>query len=264
LKLPFLYRAKSFEFYRSDQEKAPVITNPSPFVRTLLEHDFDGWFSEHKRGRDSRVFAYPDEKEIWFLVRHGEPLRREESIFAGKATSICYRPLKYDVVIYDRQRGELRINARLVGEKKLYVELFTKHLFPENTSFSKKKYTLRPLIDEGAEALAIGTVAGIEAITLTELHLAWGGAYSEIEIRKADDLFAAFAARQHTLSESSRPVKAVFEIKFSDCKKPRSVTVRAGNIVQYTRDTDAAAVEEWLDLRGFVERKKVSRHGAVA
>lgn len=261
----FLYRAKSFEYWRVEQDSVPDIAIPTPFVRTSLEHDLDDWFADHKRGRDSRVFVFPlGDDEMWFLVRHGEPFKREESIQGGVASSICYRPLKYDVVVYQRRRGELRINAKLVGEKNLYCEQFGKHLFPEGTSFKKKTYTLKPLIDMGVDALAFGDVEGIESITLTELHLLWGGGFSEVEIRKADDLFAAFAVREYELPESARPNKAVFSIKFNDCKKPRNVTVKCPSVVQYTRDTDAPVVERWLELRGFCESVRVPTNEPVA
>jgi hypothetical protein len=152
------------------------------------------------------------------------------------------------------------MNVKPVGQKNLYLEQFAVHLFPQGTTFSKKPFTLRPLVEMGEEALAIGDVEGIENILMSEVHLIWGGGYNEIEVRKADDLFAAFATRGYRLPKNSRPAKAAFKITFADSEKPRTVVVPSSNSILYTRDTDAPAVEEWLELRGFSEQSRVVEH----
>jgi hypothetical protein len=260
----FLYRARSFAYYQADTPVPPALATPTSATRIALEQCLDEWFIDHKRGGNSRVFAFPNEDEVWFLVRHGEPLKREESIQGGTTTTVCYRPLKYDVIIYRRATGELRLNVKPVGQKRLYLEQFASHLFPQGTTFSEKRFTLKPLIEMGEEALAIGDVDGIDDIKLAELHLMWGGGFKEIEIRKADDLFAAFATRDYRLPQTARPERAVFKVTFADSEKARSVVVRSSNAILYTRDTDAAAVEEWLALRGFLDRSTIVEHEPVA
>lgn len=166
---------------------------------------------------------------------------------------MCYRPLKYDVVVYDQRLGDLRMNCQLVGEKRLYCQKFGQHFFGNPDSFpGKRKYTLEPLREYEVDALACGDIEGIESITLTEIQFYWGGAHGEIEIRKAGDLFAALAARQGRFPDGPRIIKAVFKVKFEDSKTPRSVKIRPGNIAEYTRDSDAALIEQWLELRGFI------------
>ncbi|GIW56162.1 MAG: hypothetical protein KatS3mg082_2566 [Nitrospiraceae bacterium] len=260
----FLYRAKSFEYFQSDAEEPPPFNMPSLEAHRNLERELDDWFEHKKRGRGTRVFIYPKDDAVWFLVQHGEPFKREDSLQEGDVSSVCYRPLKHDVVVYDRRLGELRVNARLVGEKRLYCQQFGKHLFGDETCFpSTSKYTLEPLREYGADALACGDVQGIEWITLTEVHLFWGGAQREIEIRKALDVFAALSERQRELPEHPRIIKAVFKVKFADSKTPRSVTIRPSNIATYTRDSDAALVEQWLELRGFIVHEETTQHEAV-
>ena len=43
-----------------------------------------------------------------------------------------------------------------------------------------------------------------------------------------------------------------FQIKFSDSKTPRTVTLSSGNRAQFKRDDDAEILEEWLIRRGFI------------
>jgi hypothetical protein len=112
--------------------------------------------------------------------------------------------------------------------------------------------------------MACGDIEGLESITLVEVQFLWGGAYREIEIRKATDVFAAFESRDRDLPESPRIIKAVLKVKFSDSKTERSVTIRPPNIAQYTRDSDAVILEQWLEQRGFILHTEVDEHAAVA
>ena len=261
----FLFKPKSFEYSQTDRDEPPVFTSLPAATRRRLERDLDDWFEAKRRGRGARVFAYPDEHEVRFLVRHGEPFKREESLAEADVSSVCYRPLKYDVVVYDRRLGELRINARLVGEKRLYRQQFGKHLFDDENCFpGTAKYTLEPLREYGADSLSCGDIDGIESIVLTEVHYFWGGTQGEIEIRKAADVFAALEARGRHMPERARLIKAVFKVKFADSNTPRSVKIRPSNIAEYTRDSDAAILERWLELRGFIANEEASEHGDVA
>lgn len=249
----FLIRPKSFEYFQSERDEPPEFTMPSPATLSNLECELDDWFERKKRGRNSRVFVYEQGNDIAFLVRHGEPYKREESQDGADVSSVCYRPIKYDVVVYDQRLGELRINAQLVGEKKLYCEQFGKHFFNDEDCFpGKDKYTLEPLREYGADSLACGDIEGIESILLVEVGFFWGGAYRANDVKKADDVFADLAQRQRQLPEGGRIFKAVFKVKFADSNTPRSVTIKPSNVANYTRDSDAALIEQWLELRGFI------------
>jgi len=261
----FVFKPKSFEYYQTDHDEPPVFASLPVATRQRLERELDDWFEEKRRGRGARVFAYPDQHEVRFLVRHGEPFKREESLAGADVSSVCYRPLKYDVVVYDRQLGELRINARLAGEKKLYRQLFGKHLFGDENCFpGTAKYTLEPLREAGADSLACFDIEGIESIVLTEVQFFWGGAQGEVEIRKAADVFAALEARGRQMPERARIIKAIFKVKFADSNTPRSVKLRPSNIAEYTRDSDALLLEQWLQLRGFIINEEAGAHGTVA
>jgi hypothetical protein len=257
----FLLRPKSFEYFQASSDAAPAFIPPSSAVRKQLERELDDWFEHKKRGRNSRVFIFARNNEVAFLIRHGEPFKREESQEGAEVSSVCYRPIKYDVAMYDRQLGELRINAQLAGEKKLYCQKLGEHLFGDRDCFpGKKKYTLEPLREYGADALACFDIEGIEWITLTEIEFHYGGTHNAREVKKADDIFADLDDRGRQLPAGGRITKAVFKVKFEDSKTPRSVKIKPSNVAQYTRDTDAALVEQWLTLRGFMVSKAPSEH----
>ncbi len=261
----FLYRPKSFEYYQTDREKISPFVAPSPTKRLAIEKSLDDWFETKKRGRCAKVFVYPEKDEVRILVRHGEPFKREESVKDADVESVCYRPLKYDVVVYNSFLGELRVNAQLAGEKTLCREQLGHHLFGDAAFFNlDKKYTLEPLREYGLASMACGDIEGIESVTLSEVHFMWGGAYREIEVRKATDVFAAYEARSRDFPEKAGLVKAVLKVKFTDAKTERSVTIRPPNVAQYTRDSDAVVLEQWLEQRGFILHSAVDKHAAVA
>jgi len=261
-------RPRTFEYFsKNGTQQLSLFKPPSRPETRQLESELDEWFERKRRGRGCRVFDFPRAKEVWFLVRHGEPYRREGAIEDGKSTSVYYRPERYDVVVYSTETAELRVHAGTKGEKELYRQKFGEHLFGNKDFFlGEAKYTLEPLRRDGVRALVCADVEGMDWVKLIEVHIFWGGAYSHLEIRKAEDVFAALKAEGGRMPRKPGIVRAKFLVKFTDMKRPRTVTIRAGNIAQYTRDDDSVAVEEWLVRRGFIVKEgdqKRGRAGAV-
>jgi len=83
----------------------------------------------------------------------------------------------------------------------------------------------------------------------------WGGSHNEREIRKADDIFAAYQDRGRKFPAKAPIIKACFRVTFSDSDTPRTVTIKPPNVAQYTRDADSVIVERWLRARGFIVKK---------
>ncbi|NOT00445.1 MAG: hypothetical protein HOP29_07435 [Phycisphaerales bacterium] len=249
----FVSSRRSFDYYQSKALRRPKFESPSRDVLDSLECDLNDWFEKKHRGCDPRVFPFPKDDGVWFLIRHGSPYRREGVLRNGKPEGVHFRPLKFDVLIYDPRIGEIRINAGSVGEKSLYREQFGKHLFGDPDYFPDvNKYDLEPLRRDGKTSLVCVDVPGMEWVRLKEIHFFRGGAYGEIEIRKASDVFAAYMQRGHELPKQPRILLAVFEVKFEDDRRPRSVTIKPRNVAKYTRDADGAMIEEWLTKRGFI------------
>ena len=249
----FLVKPRSFEYYQTEEQPIPEFKEPSTEVLTSLESDLDDWFETKKRGRGSKVFFYPKDDSIWFLVRHGDPYKREGSLEGSQQSSVFYRPEKYDVLIYETAIGEIRMNACNKGEKDTLRRQFGRHLFGDEDYFpSTAKYSLQPLQTNGESSIVCTDVEGMEWVRLKELQFYWGGAEKEIEIRKANDLFAAFHSRDHDIPEKAHIIRASFLVKFRDSKTARTVTIKSSNIALYTRDSDASVIEEWLMKRGFI------------
>ena len=235
--------------------RPPEFTPPTEKDLEKLAADLYGWFERKNRGRGAKIIMCDRADGVWFLVRHGEPFKREESLEGHDASSVCYRPLKYDVLVYAPQIGEWH-QLRSKGEKRLYRETFGKHLFGDEGVFpGTDKYTLDPLRELGEELrrrsqtskASIGSSCG-------EVQFYFAGSPWEIVTRRSDDIFALFNSRAKPFPEGGRIIRATFKVKFSDSKTPRSVVIKPSNIAQFTRDDDSELVESWLQARGFIIR----------
>lgn len=243
----------TFVCFQSAKKPDIVFHDPGRDVINALEKDLDNWFDGRNRGRGSRVIFYPREGGIRFLIRHGEPFKREGCIENGRSSCIYYRPEKHDLLIYQPITGELQIHAGANGETEAYRMLLGRHLFGDDHHFPGiVKYTLEPLKTDGEMSLVCSDIPEMEHVTLREIRYFWGGKYSECEIHKADDIFAVLEDRNEKIPQEPRLIKACFQVKFSDSKTPRSVSIRPSNIAQYCRDSDCDIIEEWLAKRGFI------------
>ncbi|MEO5346875.1 MAG: hypothetical protein H7834_10925, partial [Magnetococcus sp. YQC-9] len=97
-----------------------------------------------------------------------------------------------------------------------------------------------------------GDVEGLEWIRLHKLGIHNGGKYSALDIKKATDLFAYFDDKGIAIHPSSRLVMATFEVKFSNARRSRSLTIYPANHALYTRDEDSTLLEKWMGKRGFL------------
>ena len=160
------------------------------------------------------------------------------------------RPEMFDVLVFDPVLNELRINASSIGEKRLYRDQWGIHLFGGKDYFAEGgKYTLAPLA-EGPDSITCEDFDSMEWIKLVEIHISRGGAYNEVEIRKASDYFAVLEKRGWTL-QGLRLFRAKFQVKFTQQKNPRMLTVKPPRIAQFAHDEDSAVLDAWLQKRGF-------------
>jgi hypothetical protein len=159
----YLIKPRSFEYFQTASKKIPEFKQPTAKTLAALEKDLDDWFEKKKRGRESRVFVYPKTDAVWFLVRHGDPLRREGSLDGGQTSSVFYRPEKYDVLVYEPTIGEIRMHACGKGEKDLFRRQFGRHVSNNEDFFPETgKYTLEPLRNGGDTSIVCTDVDGME------------------------------------------------------------------------------------------------------
>lgn len=274
------YRSKpqKFQSYFAGRTDRPDFACPDAQMLGGLEAALNEWFDFKKKGRGARVFAFPKDDSVWFLVRHGQRIKREGTVEAdGESGSVFYRPEKFDVLIYYPQTGELAINTETKGERKAYCENFGRHLFGDMGFFRfddpVAKYTLAPLFALEREAMACGDVEGLERIRLVELHIMHNSDQDDIEVRRAsEDVFRSLEDQGRRLREeelSIQLVKAKFHATFTGGKE-RTVSIDPPNTASFDRESDNAIIHEWMRLRGFIregdslERQSASDGDALA
>jgi hypothetical protein len=257
------FRQKNFLYYGGANGERKSLPNIDDELRTKIEAALDDWFEQHRRGRRCRVFLFPRERKVWILIRHGLPMRREGSHQEdGSSSSEVYRPQQHDVLIYDAVTDEMAVHANTKGEVKLYLSCLGRLAFGDEEYFPPAdKFSLDPLVEDGANSLICEDVEGLDEIRLVEYRRFWGGAHKETEIRNASDIFAALADRKQELGSKGRLTGAVFKIKFTDSPKERSVTIRPPGNAKYERNEDSELIDGWLAKRGFIPEPELEGDG---
>jgi hypothetical protein len=250
----FFQKRKSFESFRAASPEQAVVIEDLPDDLTPIEAALDAYFQAKKRGVGCRVMRTDSAAgEVRFLVEHGQPCKREPSRKGPRSTSTFFRPEKTDVVIYDVVHNELRINASNFVDVREYRALFSRHVFGGEDRFVfVEKYTLDPLKKDGRAALNCRDMPGMDKVDLREIEYSWNGAFDHVEIHRAGSVFNALVLINRDIEQEAHIRKAVFKIKLDGEKRPRTVTIKAGNKSGYNRGEEATMVEDWLRARGFV------------
>jgi len=252
----FLTKPKSFHSFPSTASSLPKSIDVSEELTDRLERELNDWFSTKKRGRGTKVFPFHRDRNAKFLVRHGEPYKREGTIKDDKPSSIYYRPEKFDVLAYNLDTGELAIHAETKGVKEAYCKIFGKHIFGSETFFDAEgrsgNLTLRPIIEDGRACLVCNDVSGIEEIRLTDLHFRHDGDQNHVEIHKADDVFERLERISRPIPPKATLLKAGFKVKFADAVRHRTVVISPPAKTVYDRESDSETLNQWMEKRGFV------------
>ncbi|HVY60398.1 MAG TPA: hypothetical protein VHF22_02045 [Planctomycetota bacterium] len=242
--------------YHGSAAAACSWATPSAEALRALEQDLAPWFEAHGRGRSVRVHVFRRKDDVSIAIRHGDRMAVVETLDGDVPRSITYRPVKYDVVIYQPHLDTISINAETLGEELLYRDLIGLHLFGRKDYFSgDDRYTLDPLREHGEAALFWQDVEGIEWVKLNEL------AYSRVEYgdetvsRRSNDVMTVLRRRGKVIPPKGVLVRATFLVKLKGVRRARTVTIRGANLASYMQDAHATVIESWLMKRHFVKAK---------
>ncbi|MCW5713451.1 MAG: hypothetical protein KIT43_02890 [Bauldia sp.] len=250
-------RQQSFLYYGGAAAERPRTgPNTSDAVLQRVQNELGQWFEKNHFGAGCKVFAFPSGEQTWFVVRHGQRKVREPSQGDdGTPSTELFRPQKYDVLLYDRREDWLAVHSGSKRKIALYLKAVGRGIFGDASYFTRGDiFTLAPLVDDGSASMNCQDIPGLERIRLVEVHRSWGGVHQEVEIRKANDIFASLAARNATL-EYGKLTSAVMRVQFTASERERSVTIRLPSSARYERNDDSELIGRWLARRGFVKRR---------
>lgn len=247
-------RPRAFQYFSTNVSPVPAFTGLTPERLAGLERRLNGFHEAWQRGRGTRVFVVPEAGSWWFLVRHGLPWRREATLEEGRPEVIIYRPRKHDVVVYQAERGELRINCCSQHERNVLLRAFGIHLFDNPDFFpNAEKYTLAPLLTQGRACLYCWDVPGLEAIHLTGVEFFAPGTPSGRHIYESNDIFEHFQRENIKWPGQVEAITgATFRVKFHGNRSRRRLTIRPCNRAIYSRDGDGFSLEAWMLKRGWM------------
>lgn len=195
----FAARFARFEYFQCPTYPAPKMPDLTPERLRPLEEKLDEVFAAKGRGRGVKVLPCLHERECLFFVRRADPYRREGALdgTGEQETSVLYRPMRFDAVVYDFDTGTLRVHARPDWVTSLYRGQFGLHLFGRIDHFpGEDRYTLQPLRSGDRACLTCADVPPIKHVNLVEVQLRWGGIHDSLEVHKAADVLAALPATE--------------------------------------------------------------------
>jgi hypothetical protein len=216
----------------------------------------DRWFEANDRGAETTIIErYEFNGEEWYLIRHGDSMLRSSKVEKRRREILHYRPAKDDVVVYSRERDELRINAKTKGEKELYRVMFGCYLTRYGGYFREARtYTLEPLRTLQKDALECSDIPGLASVVLTGVDVDFGNGQGQGCTLRADDIFACqwtSGVTGLTLPAKARLKRAAFSILLQGEGKPLEVQIRPPNTLRLARHSAAALVHKWATARGF-------------
>ena len=221
-----------------------------------LEKKLAPWFGRMKRSKYCDIRAYQDGDEINFIVAHGRPYRRDNTVEPSLSPSlVSYRPEKHDVIIYDNKTYRLKVNAQTPPEQKLYPEMFGDVFFGSPAYFGGDPiYTLIPLQMKGIGALDASAVSGIDSVTLAEVWLDTRDDLGTILMCRSDD--AARSIDEHGTMDltDGKLFYAKMFVKFSGGGRARKLEIKVPNQLIYDRRKGWELVSEFLELQRFAKK----------
>jgi hypothetical protein len=92
---------------------ARVLMTPDETTPRELVDDL--FFVDEMATPEGKVFVFERPDEVWMLVRHGDPCKREGALEASGSSSVYYRPEVFDVIRYDRGTALLATTKVVTG-----------------------------------------------------------------------------------------------------------------------------------------------------
>lgn len=242
--------SKSFLHFRAREGKKPKLKDFAK-IRPDLEKSLGMVFEDRGRGFWCEVTSYLRDKEIVFVIRHGEPFRRETQRVKQGTEPLFFWPSSQDLVVYNKEYCDLRMNVSARWLKEAYADNFGHWLFGDGDIFTEAPlYTLEPIRTRKHESL-VGQLYGIESIALAELHCGVNEDTNDYRVRRADDVLEAYE-KEGGIPKNEPLTLAKFAVKFSESGRERVVTIQPPNRAKYTQDRDGQSVAAWLRDAGFV------------
>jgi hypothetical protein len=249
-------RRRAFTHFSMALDPPPVFAVPQQVQLRAIEERLDVFYRASSRGGGARVFACARPREWWFVIRHGLAMRRLESLAGSDLSTVCFRPVGYDVLAYEPERGLLRIHCCSVRERTVILRAFGSCFFGDPAVFPPtSRYTLGPLLEPGRSSFACAGIPGARSVQLTGLEIYSPGSPSGRITIDAEDVFRFLdSGRVEPPRHGGDLTRATFTVSFAGEIRARTFSVIPSNKLLYSREADSDWVQPWLEQHGFACR----------
>ena len=248
---------RTFHYYlpanTEDAANAPDMTDAR--IATLAKLLRDAHTAD---GRPLGVAVIPfleSGDEDWYLVRRSrlpERISYFEDNDEEKHKSVRMRV--YDVVVFDRTTGVLKVNARDEIQE-LYRLAFSEAYFGRIGFFEKKDiFHLTVLKSADARIVSCEGLVGLAGVDLWKVGYSINedGAPIDYEAKRKHWYSTTRGVKAPVPPEAEGISFATFDVTFKNHRLSRRCRVDRGNTLSYSRDDDAKAFEAFLRTRGFI------------
>jgi hypothetical protein len=231
---------------------APAVTDP---MLARLAIQLRGALKTSGRSRGVAVIPFLDHPdEDWFLIRRSR-LPERITYFDDEDNEVSFSAVlrTYDVVVFDRVTGMLKVNTRDKLQE-LYRQAFSDMYFSNLSFFVKKNiFTLEPL---RSGSIAVVSRDGVEGITAVDLYSVCYTVEDNFmptrhDVSRKNWYATTTGAKAPVPSDATEINFARFEVHHRGQRAPHRCRVDYGNTLSYCRDDEHRAFETFLRLRGF-------------
>jgi hypothetical protein len=253
---------RSYVSYQAATEQVPTLPDDLEARLVKLGDYLDLWFDERGCGPGANAKYVEDNSHLFLTIEHGSPMKRQRTLNNGLRDCLIFRPALDDFAVIDKLIGELRINAETASQRDIYRRKIGKFLFDDENLFPDgERYTLKPLLAYGRKCLSVSAIPGLSSVECCGVKMLLPGQEPEEISSRRRNVIDVLDERIMMLKAAGfaeiRLTEAKFRMMFTDSRRTRMVTIKPPNVAVFSRDGDAAIVEQFLAANGFITNQDV-------
>ncbi len=131
-----------------------------------FERGLSVWFSDQAKGQQCEITHFDDGSESILLIRHGTYLRAFPHWLEDQLAVAALRPALEDLIVFEREKGVLRIRASGQKERREYIRLFALHVLGDEElakqAESEEVFTLSPIQSDQFSYAGAGPITRVQ------------------------------------------------------------------------------------------------------
>lgn len=252
-------RRTSFTVVAPIGEATPRDELPTDHSLAAFEKDLAKLFGRCGLGRAAKVHAMKVDSRLRFIIRRGGVMQRQPTHTPhGKFETLVFRPVQYDVVLYDTTNGFLSVNTERRREVRLYCQEFQRLLTGDQVVYDPDSpgggLTLRPLIERGRNCLNCESIPGVVRIRLVSATVESDDDLGSKQTTEASDVFEWLERRGESLPKYGAITRATLEITIAGehADVVETVKVLLPDKLRHDRTKDVPHIQEVLVAAGIL------------